>query len=69
MKETPWVKATRSGDQGDCVEQRRIGDVVEVRDTKDRSGPVLRFTEAEFAAWLDGAKRGEFDHMIVRHEA
>jgi hypothetical protein len=34
------------------------------RDSKDRSGPVLRFTEAEFAAWLDGAKKGEFDHLI-----
>ncbi len=64
MNETAWVKASRSNDQGACVEQRRSGDVIEVRDTKDRSGPVLRFTAAEYAAWLDGAKRGEFDHLI-----
>jgi hypothetical protein len=25
--------------------------------------PALRFTHAEFAAWLDGANRGEFDHL------
>ena len=65
MSTTPWVKAALSGDVGSCVEQRRVGDVIEVRDTKDQgSGPVLRFTEAEYAAWLDGAKKGEFDHLI-----
>jgi hypothetical protein len=52
-----------SNDQGSCVELRRSNDVIEVRDTKDRSGPVLRFTSAEFAAWLDGAAKGEFDHL------
>ena len=64
MSATPWVKASASKSEGACVEQRRAGDAVEVRDTKDRSGPVLRFTGAEFAAWVDGAKRGEFDHLI-----
>ena len=64
MTETPWVKASASDQHGSCVEQRRSDDVIEVRDTKDRSGPVLRFTSAEFAAWLDGAKRGEFDHLV-----
>jgi hypothetical protein len=62
---TPWIKATASGSNGgDCVEQRVHDGVVEVRDSKDRSGPVLRFTAAEFAAWLDGARRGEFDHLL-----
>ena len=59
-----WVKATASGETTDCVEQRRTGDTVEVRDTKDRSGPVLRFTAAEFAAWLDDAKKGDLDHLV-----
>jgi hypothetical protein len=63
MNETPWVKATASNADGTCVEMRRYNDVIEVRDTKDRSGPVLRFTTAEFAAWLDGAAKGEFDHL------
>jgi hypothetical protein len=64
VKETAWVKASLSAEQGECVEQRRCDGMVEVRDSKDRSGPVLRFTEAEFAAWLDGAKKGEFDHLV-----
>lgn len=63
--QTPWVKANASGEQGNCVEQRRSGGFVEVRDTKDRGrGAVLRFTPAEYAAWIDGATNGEFDHLI-----
>ncbi|MDY7091139.1 MAG: DUF397 domain-containing protein [Actinomycetota bacterium] len=62
---TAWIKSKRSDDGSSCVEQRRNGDVIEVRDTKDRgTGPVLSFTPAEFAAWLHGAKAGEFDHLV-----
>jgi hypothetical protein len=39
--------------------------MIEVRDTKDRgAGPVLRFTAAEWDAFLDGAKRAEFDLLL-----
>ena len=61
---TQWIKAVRSGSNGQCVEMRRAGGAVEVRDSKHADdGPVLRFTPAEWAAWLDGAKSGEFDHL------
>ena len=61
---TEWVKASASGANGQCVEMRQRGEKVEVRDTKDRgTGPSLGFTRAEFAAWLEGAKQGEFDHL------
>ena len=36
----------------------------EVRDSKDPDGPVLRFTPSELAAWLDGARHHEFDHLL-----
>jgi hypothetical protein len=60
---TPWIKASASASGGECAEMRHHAGLVEVRDTKDREGPVLRFTTAEFAAWLDGAREGEFDHL------
>jgi Domain of unknown function (DUF397) len=63
---TPWIKASRSDEQGSCVEQRRNDGMIEVRDSKDRSGPTLRFTSTEFAAWVDGARTGEFDHLLDR---
>ena len=62
--DTPWIKASRSGNSGNCVEMRIHAGSVEVRDTKQDGGsPVLSFTKDEFAAWLDGAKKGEFDHL------
>jgi hypothetical protein len=62
--ESRWIKASASGQGGNCVEMRRHGEAVEVRDSKHPDGPTLRFTPAEFAAWLDGAKRAEFDHLL-----
>jgi hypothetical protein len=56
-----WRKSTRSGDNGQCVEVRRVDDTIEVRDSKDRSGPVLSFTLAEWVAFTDGSKECEFD--------
>ena len=61
--DTPWIKATRSGPEGDCVELRRRAGAVEVRDSKNPDGSVLRFAPSEFTAWLDGAKKAEFDHL------
>lgn len=59
---TGWIRA---GAPGRSVEMRRVADTVELREGSDGSepGPVLRFTLAEWAAWLDGAKAGEFDHL------
>jgi len=59
---TPWAKATRSGGNGgQCVEVRRHDGAIQVRDSKDPDGPVLTFTAGEWDAFLDGARKGEFD--------
>ena len=59
-----WIKAKASNSQGQCVElaQLRTGDVA-IRDSKDPHGPALVFTRAELAAFLNGARGGEFDHL------
>jgi hypothetical protein len=62
--ETPWIKAAASQGQGQCVEMRRRGNMIEVRDSKDPDGAVLRYTPTEWAAWIDGAKHGEFDKLV-----
>ena len=61
MLDHTWRTSTRSGDNGQCVEVRRVDDTIEIRDTKDRSGPTLRFTLGEWAAFTGGTKDGEFD--------
>lgn len=58
--EVAWRKASASS-QGECVEVAQQDDAVLVRDSKDRDGPVLTFTPAEWAAFLDGARKGEFE--------
>jgi hypothetical protein len=61
MLDQNWRKSTRSGSNGQCVEIRRIGDAIQVRDSKDVSGPVLSFTLDEWAAFTGGVKDHEFD--------
>ncbi|MHA6625744.1 DUF397 domain-containing protein [Pseudonocardia sichuanensis] len=59
-----WVKASRSYGHGDCVELAPAGDMIALRDSKRPEAPHLLFTRAEMAAFLDGARRGEFDHLL-----
>ncbi|MEY9889714.1 hypothetical protein ABIA35_000246 [Catenulispora sp. MAP12-49] len=59
-----WRKAAASTGNGACVELAPGGSgAVYLRDSKDPKGAVLTFTRAEIAAFLDGAKGGEFDDL------
>lgn len=57
-----WRKASRSNNNGACVEVRAINNKVQLRDTKDKGlGPILSFTFEEWVAFCDGAAKGEFN--------
>jgi hypothetical protein len=56
-----WRKAHASTNGGNCVEVALSEGAFLVRDSKDPDGPILRYTPAEWAAFLNGAKAGEFD--------
>ena len=58
-----WRKAQRSTTNGSCVEIASVAGKIAVRDSKDPSGPILVYTPAELSAFLDGAKKGEFDDL------
>ena len=46
----------------DCVEVCRMPDGrVAVRDSKNRAGPLLTFTSAQWARFVAGIKNEEFD--------
>jgi hypothetical protein len=60
---TSWTRASACINGSECVEMRQHDGAVEVRDSKNPEGGTLRFTSGEWAAWLDGAKKGEFDHL------
>jgi Domain of unknown function (DUF397) len=57
-----WTKSSFSFANGDCVEVTNLPDgQIGVRDSKDTSGPVLRFTASEWRAFVGGVRNGEFD--------
>jgi hypothetical protein len=57
---TIWLRSTYCNANG-CVEVAFLDDQVTIRDSKDRTGPILRFTPAEWAAFVSGVRDGEFD--------
>lgn len=59
--ERGWFKSSFSDDGGSCVQVRFIRELVQVRDSKDVTGPVLVFNRGEWEAFLLGAFSGEFE--------
>jgi hypothetical protein len=60
LAQAVWRKSTYSSGNGQCVEVALGGEAVAMRDSKDRSGPVLVFTPREWAAFVGGVTGGEF---------
>ncbi len=53
-----WRKSTAS-DSGSCVEVAVVGGSLLVRDSMNRNGPVLRFSLADWSAFLAHASTGD----------
>ena len=63
LSRAEWRKASYStGNGGACVEvARNLPGAVAVRDSKDPDGPALVFAPAQWHAFIDGVKSGDFD--------
>jgi hypothetical protein len=60
-----WQKSESSNPNGACVEVALLPDGgIAVRNSRFPTGPALVYTRAEIAAFLAGAKGGEFDHVL-----
>ena len=60
-----WQKSQHSNPNGACVEVALLPDgKIAVRNSRFPAGPALVYTHAEIAAFLAGAKDGEFDHFL-----
>jgi hypothetical protein len=60
-----WRKAAACNPEGSCVELAALPDGnIAMRNSRDPHGPRLVFTQAEIAAFIDGAKEGEFDDFL-----
>ena len=58
MPEPPWKKSSYSGSQANCVEVT-VRDRIMVRDTRDRTGRVLRFTPTAWRHFAEQLKASE----------
>jgi Domain of unknown function (DUF397) len=62
LKNAQWRTSSRSYAANLCVEVADLpGGHRAVRDSKDRSGPALTVTAAEWAAFTAGVRTGDFD--------
>jgi hypothetical protein len=57
MPDKTWRKSSYSGSQANCVEVADHDRRVLVRDTKDRTGPALRFSAGTWRRFADKVKR------------
>jgi hypothetical protein len=55
-----WRRSSRCISSG-CVEVTTLDDQIVVRDSKDAQSPLLSYTTAEWVAFIEGVKAGEFD--------
>ena len=61
-----WRKASASNPTGNCVELAKLSNgEIAVRNSRFPEGAVVVYTRAEIAAFLDGARAGEFDDMAT----
>jgi len=60
LSSATWRKSTYSNANG-CVEVAFVDTQVAVRDSKDRTGPVLVFDNHEWEAFVGGARDGQFE--------
>ena len=59
LRPAVWRKSSYSANGSTCVEvARNLPCVVAIRDSKDRNGPVLVFTRAEWEAFAAAVRAG-----------
>ena len=58
-----WIKSTRSGQSGQCVEMKAAGGNVHIRDSKAPNDGRLTMPPVAFGDLLYAAKTGELDHL------
>ncbi len=57
-----WRKSSFCA-SGECIEVAAQSGMIVLRDSKEPSGGMLRYTTEEWQSFVKGIKAGEFDHL------
>ena len=64
LEHATWRKSRHSNPSGNCVEIAALsGGAIAIRNSRHPDGPALICKRADFAAFLAGARDGDFDHL------
>jgi hypothetical protein len=61
-EQAAWRRATFC-QSGECVEVARQNGMIAMRDSKEASAGVLRYSAEEWLSFVRGIKAGEFDDL------
>ncbi|PPJ28361.1 DUF397 domain-containing protein [Nocardia nova] len=66
LESADWFTSSYSQHGGECVEVAHLdANTIGVRDSKDRTGPTLLFTPAEWDTFTTAVEAGRFDDSIA----
>jgi hypothetical protein len=57
-------RVARDCDAGSCVRVAPNEGMIVIGDTKNPDGPVLSYSRAEWVAFVDGIRAGDFDYLV-----
>ncbi len=67
MQGIVWRKSRYSNSSGECVQLAELPNQgIAIRNSRYPNGPALIYTYAEFAAFVHGVKKGDFDDLVSR---
>ena len=58
-----WLVA-RNCDGGNCIRVAPNADMIVIGDSKNPDGPSLSYSRAEWAAFVEGIRQGDFDDLL-----
>jgi hypothetical protein len=57
-------RVARKCNGGNCIRVAPSADMIVIGDSKNPDGPLLSYSRAEWAAFVEGIRQGDFDDLM-----
>jgi hypothetical protein len=57
-------RVARNCNGGNCIRVAPSADMIVIGDSKNPDGPLLSYSRAEWAAFVEGVRQGDFDDLM-----